>query len=377
MHILIVSGQNLVIQNATALATACHAATQGLRVLMVGTGPLGLLGSLLGEELQYRPMEIGENLHAMELFALGEFSQRWEILCKDPKYGITGRLRDVGNDEITSFPSMDEMAALIVADRAGSSGKFDLVVFGGTTIDSLLRGITMRETIRWLTRIVSGLSRGPGSSRSSQEDAILPASILNALSSASTMQDLRIALERYTLWLDARTGTRIRLVLPVEEMSHLFMTHVMNGLGLYNMQADAVFALGDEERIDASVRERLQSLLVTHTVPTTPTDIKEWAERGELLYKQRTSGLGLPSSDEITMSTPPQFVEQKEVRLHIPFLDPKALDIGIASEEVIVTLGQFRRHFLVSGMEKKGANLRAKVEGKVLRLWIETESSSG
>jgi len=370
MRVLIFSGQNNTLQSAVALATACHAATTGLRVLVVGTGPTGLLGHLLGQSLPSHPVGIKPNLAAMELITLDEFGQRWKILCSDPKFGITARLREIGADELPSFPGMDEIAQLIVADRAGQIKEFDLLVFCGTTIDSILRGVTMRETIRWITRLITGLSRGPGASKGSQDAAILPASILNALSSAAIMQDLRVALERYTVWFDARFGTRIRLILPSEEMSLPYMRYVTNGLGLNSMKIDTIFFRGDEAEIDSTVRQKMGSMLSPlGTFTPAPATVEEWTKRGVDLYSKRSEGLNLPKKDE-SLQIPPKPIEQSEIRLYLPFLDPKALDVGYASEEVIVRLGEFRRFLLMQGMEK-GGNLRAKIEGDTLRLWVE------
>jgi anion-transporting ArsA/GET3 family ATPase len=370
MRILIVSGQSSTLQNATALATACHAASTGLRVLVVGSGPSGLMGELLGETVKSHPTEVVENLAVMELVSLDEFDRQWKWLCDQPRFGITGRVRDIQPDEIPSFPGMDEIASLLVMNRAALSEAFDLVVFGGTTMESLLRGLTMRDMIRWIVRLVSGLDRGPGASRTSQDVAILPGSILNTLSSAGLLQDLRTSLERYCTWLDARVGTKVRLVFPAEEMSTPMLRYAMNGFGLYGMEVDAIFARGEEDGLDSSLRETLESLLVFHTLPLKPTDFAGWAERGKVLYESRQAGLDLPKV-EGPDEAPPVFPFRKEVRLHIPLLDAKSLDIGVASEEVVVRLGPFRRHLLVAGMER-GGQLRAKIEGETLRLWVES-----
>lgn len=370
MRVLIISGQSSTLQNATALATACHAAASGLRVLVVGMGPTGLLGELLGQSLGSRPQELSANLAAMELDALDEFYQRWDMLRNDPKYGISGRLKEIQPDELPSFPSMDEMASLIVCDRAVQTDKFDLLVFGGSSIESLLRGVTMREMVRWLIRLISGLKRGPGMSKGSEEAAMMPASLLNAMPSAGLMQELRTALEHFGVWFQDQANSRVRLVYQADEMSLPMMRFAMSGLGLYGMHVDTIFSRGEQENINAEVRQKFDSLITPSTIELTPTDMDGWTERGKQMYAQRSEGLGLPND---VMTKPPKFVEQKEIQLHIPMMDAKTLDIGVASEEIVVRIGPFRRHLLMAGMEK-GGRLRAKVEGETLRLWVETDS---
>jgi hypothetical protein len=46
------------------------------------------------------------------------------------------------------------------------------------------------------------------------------------------------------------------------------------------------------------------------------------------------------------------------------------LDIAVANEEVVIRLGQLRRHVLLPGLSE-GGRLRARVEGETLRLWVE------
>jgi arsenite/tail-anchored protein-transporting ATPase len=68
-------------------------------------------------------------------------------------------------------------------------------------------------------------------------------------------------------------------------------------------------------------------------------------------------------------STPPR-PPAGELRLGIPFLDPRQLDVAVASEEIVLQLGSLRRHLVLPGL-LEGGRLRAKVEGELLRLWVE------
>jgi hypothetical protein len=96
-------------------------------------------------------------------------------------------------------------------------------------------------------------------------------------------------------------------------------------------------------------------------LPTTPANRDAWALRGAACYSDGPV-LG-PAGTTATIG-------EREVRLAIPFLDPAGLDIAVASEEVVVRLGQQRRHLLLPGLVE-GGRLRARVEGEILRLWID------
>lgn len=368
MRLLIISGQGNILQSAAALATAGQAAATGLRVLLASTGPTHLLGQLMGEELGARPRLLTPNLAAMEIVALDEMADRWGTLGQNLRGGFTGRLREIGGDELPNFPGLDEVGALLVADHAKRSGRFDIVVLDGPPFDYLVRALALPDVLRWLVRLIFGLDRGAGRSRSSQEAALLPTTIIPP-NLIAPLQDARVALERQRDWLDAATGTRVRLVIPAEELMFPPVRQAMRGLGLYGMEVDMVLARGTESMVDEATRAAFASLALYDPLPLTPTDLAGWTERGAQLYGQRAAGLDLPPNTREFVA-PASETEPRELRLHIPFLEPGALDIAVANEEVVVRIGQFRRHLLLPALVK-GGKLRAKVEGEILRLWVE------
>lgn len=371
MQLILVSGQSSTLQQAAALATASYAAKKGRRVLVVGTGPVSLLSHLLHRPpdapISHHPTPIAPNLDAMDLVAIEQLDRGWEELLHQASGRVPAQLLHIRKDELPSFPGMDEVASLLVANRMAKMGTYDLIVYSGTTIDSLLRGMSLRDTIRWFVRLIGGLDRGPGRSQRSLETALLPISILSA-STHALLQDIRIVFEQYTNWLSANAGTRIRLVFSASDISLPMMRHVLGGAGLYGLHVDAILVHGDLDTIDHAVRERCHSLFVPLPFSPTPTDIAGWAERGTMLYDHLPEDLRTPKQ---TRRGPPPLIASGPIRLHIPFLDRKSLDIGVASEEVIVRMGPFRRHLLVPGMEREGAKLRARTEGEFLHLWVE------
>lgn len=367
MRLLVISGEGNALQTAAALATACHAAANGQRVLVASTGPTHRLGSMLSHELGARPLELSPNLAAMEIVASGEIGERWEALKPGLRTGLAGRVRDIGSDELPSFPGIDEFGALLVTERAARSGRFDLLVFDGPSTDSLIRSLALPDTLRWLIRLIFGLDRGAGRSRASQESALVPTTILPA-AQMGPLQDLRVVLENERSWLDADGGARVRLVCSVEELSLPSIRQALSVLGLYGVAADMLLVRGETDAVDAATRATFRVPLLVDTLPVLPTDQAGWAERGKQLYATHANDLDLPPE---LPAQPPGIPENlREVRLQVPFLNAKDLDIALASEEVVVRFGPYRRHVLLPALVS-GGKLRARVEGEVLRLWVE------
>ncbi len=371
MRLLIISGQGTTAQTAAALATACHAARSGLRVLIASIGPTHRLGALLERTLGPRPHELEPNLAAMEISALDEIGQRWDSVRPGFRSGLAGRLRDIGSDELPSFPGMDEFSGLLTVTRAASTKLFDLVVFDGPSVENLLRSLGLPDTLRWVVRLIFGLDRGPGRSRSSQEAALVPMTIVPA-STAAPLQDMRVMMEQQRSLLEAHNGARVRMVVSAEELALPPVRQALSGFGLYGLEVDTILVRGVEDDVDTATRQLFDGAgnkgrpkLLVDALPILPTDIASWAERGAALYDKRPEGLDIPLE---APGTPNE--GGREIRLHIPFLDANSLDIAVASEEVVIRLGQFRRHLVLPGLTS-GGRLRARIEGEILRLWIE------
>ena len=364
MQLLIVTGHSQISHTAVAIATACRAAQQGKRVLLASTGPVHLLGSLLNLELSSRPREIEQNLAAVEVQSIGEAGDRWDALRPSFRSGLAARLRDIRAEELPSFPGLDAVGAVLIAERARQSEQFDLLVLDGPSPDNLIRTLSLPDALRWLIRLVFGIDRGPGKSRSSQEQAILPASLI-APNAHAPLQDLRVALEEQRERLTSNSGSRVRLVVSPTELGLPVTRETLIGLGIYGLETDQLVVQGlgsvSEKVRDEHERPGLnRPPLVIGPIDESPAAPSEWAERGSQLYGAQSLELA-----EARSST-----TNREVRLAIPFIDPQALDVAVANEELVVQLGQFRRHLLLPGL-LNGGKLRARVDAEILRLWVE------
>jgi arsenite/tail-anchored protein-transporting ATPase len=365
MQLLIFTGTAQLNRSAAALATACVAARAGRRVLVASMGPLHTLGALLNTQLGPRPLELEPNLAAMEIVAIDEAGERWESVRPSMRSGLAARLKDIGPEEVPSFPGLDPVGTILVADKAAQAGRFDLLVVDGPAPDGLIRALSLPDLVRWMLRLVFGIDRGPGKSRSSQEAAMIPAALIGPTAIAP-LQDLRVVLEQQRNRLEGASGTRVRLVLAGAELGLSLTRDALIGMGLYGLELDHLLIDSSEGQPDAAAQQAFSSgpnrpSLLVQPIITTPATISEWAARGEALYGE--AGFS-PAGAARTVSG------EREIKLHVPFIDPKALDVAMASEEIVLRLGQFRRHLLLPALAA-GGKLRARVDGEVLRVWVE------
>jgi anion-transporting ArsA/GET3 family ATPase len=367
MKTLIFSAHNQLLQSAAAIATATHAARRGERVLLASVGPDHILDAMIGQSLGPDALRLEENLAAIELDPLGEIGKRWEAIRATLRGGMVGRLRSITAEELPAFPGLDAVGALLLAERAAQSGRYDLIVADGPSPDALTGAMTLPDGARWVIRLIFGLDRGPGRSRSSLEQAIVPAAII-APSAVAPLQDLRLELEETRARLDAATGSRVRLVVSPEELRLPALRRALQTLGLYGIASDELLVAGEPRGVEELRQEFYPAkpaprpALRFAPLPTSPANRDEWALRGATVY--RDGPVFDPDAPPIPAANP------REARLAIPFLNPQTLDIAVINEEVVVQLGPLRRHLLLPGLSD-GGNLRAKVEGETLRLWME------
>jgi arsenite/tail-anchored protein-transporting ATPase len=378
MRLVIISGHGDALQTAAAAATAAFAASSGKRVLLASVGPLHRLGALLKRQLGSQPQELDQRLAAVEIAARDEIGVRWDQIRPQFQTGLASRLREIGGGELPAFPGMDAVGTLMIAGQMAEQQSYDLLICDGPSMESLLRAIALPDTLRWFVRLVFGLDRGPGKSRISQENALLPVTLLPP-ASAAPLQDLRVALESQRTLLAPESGARVRVALPISELSLPPARQALGGFGLYSLEVDSLLVHGDAADLDSGTRNALSSgdgqrrpRLLIEQLPLDATDIAGWAERGKMLYRDVGPDLGLPLESQVQR---PELRPEtmNEVNLHIPFLEARALEIAVASEEVIVKFGPYRRHILLPALIS-GGRLRARVDGETLRLWVEKQA---
>jgi arsenite/tail-anchored protein-transporting ATPase len=366
MRTLIFTGQSQLEQSAAALAGACHAARRGRRVLIASVGPAHLLGGLLGQSLSARPLQLEPNLAAVEIGAIDEMAARWETVRPSLRSGLASRLRDLGSDELPMFPGIEAVASLLILERARLSQQFDLLVLDGPSQAALTNALTLPDVLRWAVRLIFGLDRGVGRSRTSQENAIIPAALI-APNLTAPLQDLRVLLEEQRQSLLPSAGTYVRFVAGASELELPAVEQGLTAIGFFGLATDQLLINTEHSQLDPAVVQRYRPtagqqrpLLRATRMETTPADRDTWALRGAAIYRD----------GDVVDSEPQPTASTRELRLHVPFLNAKSLDIAVANEEVVVRLGQLRRHLVLDGISE-GGKLRARVEGETLRLWVE------
>lgn len=150
MRILLYLGKGGVGKTTTAAATALHCAEMGLRTLVVSTDIAHSLADSLDTPLQGVPTEVAPNLFAQEINVLHEVQEHWGKL-----QGYMGSiLRKQGMskaiaEEMAIIPGMEEIVSLLHIYRNAATHEFERVIVDAAPTGETMRLLTMPETFQW------------------------------------------------------------------------------------------------------------------------------------------------------------------------------------------------------------------------------------
>lgn len=356
-QVVLVSGKGGVGKTTIAAATAIRAAELGRRTLVISVDRAHNLGDVLGTELGAMPLAIAPNLMALEADPQAELHRQWNAL-----HGYFARffewagLGGAEADEIAIFPGLEELLLLTRVAELVESGDHDLVVVDLAPTASSLRLLGFPELmagpigrmIKWERRFLKVLR--PALRRVTE--APLPE---EAMYDAIDAIARRLASLRELLTDPTRAVVRLVSIperVVVDETQRAFTL-----LSLFGLTVDAVIVnrvlppdaggyLDGWLAIQARERARTTELFAAAQVaelrfqPAEVIGLPALAEAAREVYGDRDPSRPL-------IDRPPlRFVDEggeTVLVLELPHAASRNLDLRRREDELIVTLGGWRR----------------------------------
>ncbi len=357
MRILLFTGKGGVGKTTSAAGTAALAAARGLRTLVMSTDAAHSLADAFGATVGAEPAELSAGLFVQQIDSQRRFEQSWAeiqqyLLAVLDAAGVD----PITAEELTVLPGAEEVLALLELRRQVVSGRWDVVVVDCAPTAETLRLLALPEALGWYMdrifpverRVVRALK--PVLSRAAgvpmPHDSVFDA-----------VERLHRELEHVHELLTGKE-TSVRLVLTPESVVVAEARRSLTTLSLFGYQVDGVLAnrvfpeegadswragwVRAQDQVLATVEESFTGLPIWRSAyqPSEPVGLRRLAEFAAATYGDDNPLEQPPGEGPVTVR---RTSEGAVLRVALPFAERRDVDLARHGDELVVTVGSYRR----------------------------------
>ena len=382
MRIILFTGKGGVGKTTAAAGTAATAAINGRRTLVLSTDAAHSLADTFATPVGSEPTEVADRLFVQQVDAQQRFERSWS----DISAYLLSVLDAVGVDpitaeELTVIPGAEEVFALLELRAQVLSGDWDVVVVDCAPTGETLRLLALPEALGWYMdrvfpaerRIVKALrpvlARAAGVPM--PHDTVFDA-----------VERLHRDLEEVHEILTGKDAS-VRLVLTPETVVVAEARRSLTTLSLFGYRVDGVVANrvfpldGADEwrrhwvRAQSAVLTEIESSFTGLPIWRSPYQASEPVGAESLVgFAEAAYGeddpLAPPSAE-----SPVSVVRTRsgaEVRIALPFVAKSDIDLARHGDEIVVTVGSYRRLIALPTALTRQAIAGARVVDGALRV---------
>jgi arsenite-transporting ATPase len=385
VRVLLFTGKGGVGKSTVAAGTAALAAASGQRTLVLSTDAAHSLGDAFGVPVGPEPTMVADRLHVQQVDAQLRFEQSWaEIQGYLLSVLDVAGVDPVAAEELTVIPGAEEVLALLELRVQALSGRWDVVVVDCAPTAETLRLLALPEALGWYMQRVFPVERRV-------VKALKP--VLTRAAGVPMPEDgVFDAVERLHGELDevrallSGPQASVRLVLTPEsvvlaEARRSFTTLSLFGYRVDGVVANRVFpgAGADEWRagwvraqqaVLDHVHQSFEGLPVWRSVyrPDEPVGVAALTALAEEVYA---------GSDPLAMPTGPgpfrvtRGPRGAVLHLALPFVSRTEVDLARDGDELVVTVGSYRRLLTLPASLSRHQVAGARVEQGELQVRFE------
>ncbi len=383
MRIVLVTGKGGVGKTTVAAATALRAAEIGHRTLVLSTDPAHSLADAFESELGDEPRRLAVDLHGQQIDTQGRLEAYWGEI-RDQLMAILdwGGVSGLEAEEFLVFPGMDELFALVEVQRHAASGRYDTLIVDCAPTAETLRLLSLPEVLSWyFDRVFLTQKRVMKAARP----------VLTRVTSLpipgdevyDAAENVFTAIERARRLLLDPEITTARLVVNPEKMvvSEARRTYTYLSLFGYAIDSVVVNRVLPEDLVDPYF-DRWQEIQNQHLddikrsfadVPMMclrlfdeeMTGVEKLRVLGAELYDGEDPAAGFAGRRPFRVVEEP---EELALEVDMPFIGREDIDVLRDGHEVYITVGGYRRSFVLPDSLHRREVIGAKLEGGVLRV---------
>ncbi|HEY5586342.1 MAG TPA: ArsA family ATPase [Ruminiclostridium sp.] len=150
MRIILYTGKGGVGKTSVAAATACKIASEGKRVLIVSTDQAHSLRDSFDIKLSNDPLEICNNLYAMEIDSVLENEKVWgNIKGYIEKLMLLKADKTIESEELLVFPGFEELLSLLKIKEIYDEDKYDVLIVDCAPTGETMSLLKFPDLFKW------------------------------------------------------------------------------------------------------------------------------------------------------------------------------------------------------------------------------------
>jgi arsenite-transporting ATPase len=388
LRIVLFTGKGGVGKTTAAAGTAAMAAAAGQRTLVLSTDAAHSLADAFAVPIGSEPTEVARCLFVQQVDVQRRFERSWaEIQRYLLSVMDAARVDPITAEELAVIPGAEEVLALLELRAQATSGEWEVIVVDCAPTAETLRLLALPEALGWYMDRVFPMER-------KVVRALKP--MLSRAAGVPMPHDTVFdAVERLHRELDevqtllAGEGSSVRLVLTPETVVVAEARRSLTTLSLFGYRVDGVIANrvfpaggSDEWRrqwvaSQSAVLDEVEQSFVGLPIwrssyrSSEPVGLERLTAFAEDLYGEDYQ-LAWPSGDgPMTISRAPQGTT---LRIALPFAAKSDVDLARHGDELVVTVGSYRRLFSLPAALSRQAVTAARIDDGVLRVRFRAES---
>ncbi len=385
MRTLLFTGKGGVGKSTVAAGTAALAAASGLRTLVLSTDAAHSLADAFGVPVGPEPTEVADRLHVQQVDAQLRFEQSWaEIQGYLLSVLDVAGLDPVAAEELTVIPGAEEVLALLELRLHAHSGAWDVIVVDCAPSAETLRLLALPEALGWYMQRVFPVERRV-------VKALKP--VLTRAAGVPMPEDSVFdAVERLHAELDdvrtvlAGPDSSVRLVLTPEAVVLAEARRSWTTLSLFGYRVDGVVAnrvfpsagadpwragwVRAQDAVLSEVAVSFDGLPLWRSLyrPEEPVGVDALAELAADLYGD-DDPFALPAGDGPFRVS--RAAHGSVLHLALPLVSRADVDLARNGDELVVTVGSYRRLLTLPAALSRHRVAGARVEHGELQVRFE------
>lgn len=382
VRIILFTGKGGVGKTTSAAGTATLSARRGERTLVLSTDAAHSLGDAFGEHIGPEPTCVAENLWVHQVDTQRRFERSWG----DIQGYLMSVLDAAGVDpitaeELTVIPGADEVLALLELRHHALSGDWDVIIVDCAPTAETLRLLALPEALNWYMTRMFGVQRRvmralrPVLTRAAgvpmPEDSVFEA-----------VERLHRDLEEVQQILTDKDAS-VRLVLTPEAVVVAEARRSLTTLSLYGYRVDGVIAnrvfpsggadpwrdawVSAQDTVMAEVRQSFAELPIwtSSYQPGEPMGADALAAFADAAYTD-SDPLAVPVGDGPMTIT--RTSSGAVLRIALPFAEKEDVDLARHGDELVLTVGSYRRLLALPAALARHTVTGARVEAGSLQV---------